>query len=427
MADTWVGDKTPFGDKTGVGARTWVAKTIGLLILAALAVVALLSAVDRLARQVALPPALHPLVLSAGGRAVLAARALEKGDVAAAARLAEDAVRRQPFNQLAVRTLGLARLQRGDAATADVLMRHAGALGWREPATQSYWAQVALQSGDAAVAAQRLDAMMRASAGADTSAADTLRQLEASPAGRDAIAARFGVPAGGAAAWHGRYLSDFNNLPDAALPGRTALVVAGLARGMVIEDTAKVYIQRYLFSRGREGDAYAVWQALRGPALFRDPARSGDPSRIDIGFASADLRADLGPFDWTFGGAPGLDLAIAALPAPLVGQGLHVRMGAMGATDIARRVVMLPAGRWRLDFGMTGAKTDEPLRLVAACANDQTPIDVERAAARARAVAFELIVPSECPAQSLRLLIPSEEARRSADFWIGKAILRPAV
>lgn len=397
-----------------------VGRSFGLVLLAVLAVVAVLSTIDRLARRIALPPALHPLVLSAGGRAVIAAQALQDGDVATAGRLAEGAVRRQPFNQLAVRTLGLARLERGDVAAADVLMRHGGALGWRERATQHYWAQVALASGDAEVAAQRLDAMMRASGGADKPASDTLRGLEASPEGRRALVARLGVPAGGREAWHGRYLSDFAGVPDGALRNRAAVVVAGLARGMVMEETAEVYIQRYLFSRGREDAAYEVWQALGSGA------RATASSQIDIGFASTDLWADRGPFEWSFGSAPGLDLAIALLPAPLSGKGLHVRADAGGTTEIGQRTVMLPAGRWRLGLGLTGAKTDEPLLLVAVCAQTQRPVRAERAVARTPAIAFDLVVPPGCPAQHLRLLIAGEETRRSADFWIGEVTLRPA-
>lgn len=82
-------------------------------------------------------------------------------DPRAALALAERLVARAPIEPGSTALLGASRAAIGDEAGADRAFRVAGRLGWRVPLTQSYLLGAALDARDFAVAAQRLDALLR--------------------------------------------------------------------------------------------------------------------------------------------------------------------------------------------------------------------------------------------------------------------------
>ncbi len=130
---------------------------VGALAYAALAIG---SGLDRLA-PIRPAVARHVPALLATNALEVAAETSLRGDPRAAAGWAERLVARAPIEPFSTALLGAGRAAQGDDAGADRAFRVAGQLGWRVPLTQSYWLTAALAAGDARIAAQRLDALLR--------------------------------------------------------------------------------------------------------------------------------------------------------------------------------------------------------------------------------------------------------------------------
>ena len=80
------------------------------------------------------------------------------GSAAVAAR---QAIRLSPINASAIRTLGLLRLEEGDAYAGNRLMEAAAGLGWRDPLTQFWSIEAAERTSEPVKAAQRAEALFR--------------------------------------------------------------------------------------------------------------------------------------------------------------------------------------------------------------------------------------------------------------------------
>ena len=78
-----------------------------------------------------------------------------------AAVAAQQAIRLSPINASAIRTLGLLRLEEGDAYAGNRLMEAAAGLGWRDPLTQFWSIEAAERTSEPVKAAQRAEALFR--------------------------------------------------------------------------------------------------------------------------------------------------------------------------------------------------------------------------------------------------------------------------
>lgn len=373
-------------------AAWWVA-----LLLLGWAVAA--SLVDRLAGQGVLLRA--PAALSGGG-GTLTARAwvaYRAGDLATAGRLARAALRRRPVDAATLRTAGLIALAGGEAARGDRLMRLAGTAGWRDVPTQLFWAQAAVDGGAFDVAAERLEAVQRATPnGAENLPARALlRRLEAIPAGRAALLHRWRAPN----EWAAPYLADARDLDRAGLEMRAATAIV-----------ARPIVERY--TDVGQGVAWALF--ARAPDLaFRVAAT--DQRRL---LFTPEIP---GPFDWNVSMAAGLDAEVRGPGA------LHVAAGGPGLSWLAYRRLRLARGAWRLAMGVEGAKTAAPLLATLECVTAERtlstaiaePLDVGRGRA-----AFLLRVPDGCPMQKLTLAVTGEESGRGADLLVSAPTLSRA-
>jgi hypothetical protein len=179
------------------------------------------SGLDRLSEA---SPALQqsvPAPFRANAEAALAAVTLTGGAGAQARDAARSAVLAAPVDRRAVALLGTQRLLANDYAGAEAAFRVGAQLGWREPLTQSYWYRAALQSGEPARAAERLDALLRVNpqmGGAE----EMIEPLLASAHGRAALAERLAYRPG----WLRRFLTPPGQTGADALARRAE--VAGL-------------------------------------------------------------------------------------------------------------------------------------------------------------------------------------------------------
>ncbi len=159
--------------------------TVGALIYAALAIG---NGLDRLA--LTRPGAVSdvPEIFATNALGV-AGEADLRSDPRAANRLAERLVGRAPIEPFSTALLGASRAASGGDAGADRAFRVAGQLGWRIPLTQSYWLAAALASGDARIAAQHLDALLRQRPDL-LSLPETVAPFESNAAARNALVDR---------------------------------------------------------------------------------------------------------------------------------------------------------------------------------------------------------------------------------------------
>lgn len=213
---------------------------------------ALGSGLDRMAEVQASP------AWTAGGpvharqdlwRATKAVRDADDSAIAVAMR----AVRSNPASGRALTLLGAAYAQAGQQPDAHAAFLVAARTGWRDPLTQAYLYEAALETGDYISASRRADALLRTEPRA-VSAARLLSPLEASGQGRKALAARLA----GNPPWRSAYLA-MNDLGDgdAARMRGTALARSGLPLSCEEASSAA----RALVDRGHQGQARQLWQS----------------------------------------------------------------------------------------------------------------------------------------------------------------------
>ncbi|MEO6041111.1 MAG: hypothetical protein ABIP41_04355, partial [Croceibacterium sp.] len=163
-----------------------VALSLGLV---GFGVLAVGSGLDRLSGQAPGLERLVPGPFRAQAERSAALIAGARGRRAAALDHARKAVAGDPVDPGAAPLLGAALLLQGDAARAEQAFRVSARLGWRDVPTQAYWYEAALEAGEMAPAADRLDALLRAHPGFPGSDA-LLARIEETPAGRRALERR---------------------------------------------------------------------------------------------------------------------------------------------------------------------------------------------------------------------------------------------
>lgn len=250
--------------RNGVGAsggRGRLAACFAALVIYGLACIG--SGLDRMAP---LSPALASFVPGPfRGKAdlVASADALAQGHGQEALARAADAVRRAPVDGQALGRLGMARLLMGDRAGADAAFRVAALAGWRDLPTQIYWYRAALSVGEPAMAARRLDAMLRTRP-AIWHKAEMFVPLEMDEGGRMALAQRLAERP----AWAQAYLSPDARLPLATLRHRAEVMAraGGMEAGPACDTAWPLALA--LAIRGLRAEAERLWHARCGGAAF---------------------------------------------------------------------------------------------------------------------------------------------------------------
>jgi hypothetical protein len=361
-------------------SRTWLVRAAisgGLLLYAVLATV---SAFDRSARK---HPGLAdwvPSALQAAAPAARARRFIEAGLPAPALDPALAALQADPVDPASTALYATALLARGAQRQADSAFRVGARLGWREPLTQLYWMETALAANDMRAAVLRFDALARQYPDAPAMAQAATR-LEASAAGRAALAARMAQ----GASWAGSY---------AQIDGRAGADRV-LARSDVLAAAARLGLKLGCEPIARITRALAAVDPLRGAALWREHcADAGTAGAIaDSGFERFVPTRQRVPFEWALAGHG--DLSAVIVPADSAGNGQALKLANSGAATIPvlMQLVPLPPGRYRI--GWTGA-SDERLRTELSCASQPAVPPVAAGAGQI----FE--VDASCPARWLR-------------------------
>ena len=384
-----------------------------IVVAGAAVVLALFSAGDRLARQGVLPLALAQRLPSASGH-LLTAQALVAAGLSPL-RDGEAAVRAEPMNQAAIRTLGIAALQSRQIARGDALMQAAGRLGWRDPETELYWGGVAAQTGEFTIAAQRYEAALRTSGGQEPAINALVRPIENTAEGRNAFAARMAVPNG----WANGYVGHAEDLDAEALERRAAMVARAVALGATFSSDVLGDFERRLFDEGVPAAALRLWQhSAKGSDTH------GDNWPKDGSFEHGDLSSNR-PFEWRSAPLPGLTAAIEPAPFEGASKALHIRADGPAAAPAATQSLVLATGPWMLRLTVRGRGPADSLIVRVQCARSNVVVGPRDGQRRGDQYSGTFTVPPGCEGQRIEIAA-STNPGEPAEYWIDDVVIGKA-
>jgi len=307
----------------------------------------------------------------------------------AAQSLAQRAIRRNVLSPVAVRTLGEIRADGGELGKRDSdaakLFAEAERLSRRDLMTQIWLAEFDLNRGDVPGVLRHFDIALRTSDSGEDSLFPLLVAASSNKGLADALAARMRAR------------------PDWAQPFANYLL------GGQVPPTISAYIyQNALDARNpadlklietltqRLADAGETDLVLALADHFR--LATGGPTLVaNGGFES---RGGVQPFDWSLTGEA--DLWAAVEPGPRGGKVLALNASNGQSGNLARQLVRLPPGTYRLSAEVGNIPGDTYLRptLTVRCAG-QNQVELARVkptsdGARTQRVGTTLIVPQDC-------------------------------
>jgi hypothetical protein len=274
-----------------------------------------------------------PNFLAAEAHRSKAATALRAGDKQRAIAAAEQAVMADPIDPRSTALLGATQLAAGQNVKADRSFRVAAQFGWRDPLTQLYFMNAALNAGQPRLAALRIDAVLRQAP--DFPVRDMLlAQFEFSPQGRAALAERLALRP----AWTQAYLLHTSMLDLPVLRARAEVVGSLTAKPWGCDVIYPLVLR--LAEQGGPIEARQLWQ-VHCPAAT--------PGIADPHFTAIPQSRYPVPFEWNLIGSGDVSAMPAAQARPGT-TGLLVRVGGPTARPVAWQQIAVPAGRYRLSW-----------------------------------------------------------------------------
>ena len=279
---------------------------------------------------------------------MLAAQALDGPAGAAMARkdgkgleaVARQALAHRPIEGSSTAYYGLAKLMQGDAAASDAAFRVAAGAGWREVITQVYWLNQALAQQDYALAAMRLDAVLRQRP-VMVAQREIIEPFERNPASWPALIDRMALKPG----WVHNYAADIAGLSPEQLARRLAIFDQRAKRGLRLGCDEATAITNHLADQGERVEARAFWGSqcddsadgvVMDGHLRRRETPGVPPSRFRWDVQSdGDLRVD-----WGGDSRSGTIAASNGSEFPM---------------QLVRQMVVAPKGRYELIWRAVGA------------------------------------------------------------------------
>lgn len=282
-----------------------------------------------------MPRAFAVRSLQPRGAALMAAR---QGP--ALVNLARDYVSRAPYDGVASSMLGTGLILTNRPVDADKAFRVGAQFGWRLPIVQYYWLDQSLQLGDGALAAMRLDALLRKSPGL-ASSATLMEPFEANPALHPYLLAHMEANPD----WLGAFAADTSpNVSDDRLGLRADILDQLAMRNHPIGCIAARPITARLVQQGR---------ALAAMHFWRTQCRDPQAGVVNDGlFREASLdNAKTSAFRWEVLGSG--DVYVDIKPGD-GGNMLTGRNNSGFAMPFVRQLILAPAGDYDLTWHATG-------------------------------------------------------------------------
>lgn len=264
-----------------------------------------------------------------------------------------------PIDAAAARAHGYADIQLGAHDRGTHLLQRAAALGWRDTLLQLWLADRALKAGNASIAAERIDAVLRR-ARLSTAMMAMMRATYLTPGGVDAIATRLADHP----PWRQGF---FNAIADDAARSvpRTLDFLAVLRRAGVGATPDETMLMRWrLADRGGYGDARRIWRASGGRGLIADGDFETLPARLPGGLV---------PYAWGAPGLPGVRVVVTDRGAGDSGHAVDIVTDGLADGMALAQIVALPPGRWRVSAMVRGG--DVPGELTLSCTSFDQSLD----------------------------------------------------
>jgi len=354
--------------------------------LIAMAILALLSGADRQSRDFPNAPSLSGWPYDTGNARAKAILAFVQTGPGSAIEYARRAILSDPLSVQAVSILGRSQLYAGQADQARKTFQVAGQLGWRDPMTQIYWLDQALQEGDYTVATQRLDALLRQSPD-DENRDKFLAVVSQTPEGREALAERLKL----APDWARIYLTGISRLRPEEIAQRVDLVQR-TGRGVWDCQATEAITQRLIEAR-QLAEAQSVW---------RLNCASSTSLIYDGGFDQLDASKPAAGFDWRLPTRGDVDIQL--IKGQAGNRLLNMSVNSAITMPVLRQLVVLKPGTYRLTWHMpeTPENQADALQVSLACKDDLSLAQPgEPDAGKRDYRKLDFTIDSECPARQL--------------------------
>jgi tetratricopeptide (TPR) repeat protein len=320
--------------------------------------------------------------------------------------LAEDALRRDPLNVIAVRSLGFARAGQGDIVAAKRILDYAETLSRRDLPTEFWQIERNVADGNIEGALAHYDHALRTVPASIDVLLPVLVTAADDPAVREPLMAMLRRRP----VW-GRHVVERSASESGNPQAIYGLAKAyGLSMAEPMEAVTAQNVLAKLIGMKAYGPAYDLYQSLtRGDAART--VRDGDFERDN----------QLPPFDWWLLDEP----TLAAVREPRTEAGSYA-LSLIGKTgrggEVARQFLMLSPGRYRLSAIVGTVKASStPATLSLRCADSDTQIASLLLAGAARpvstvSIAFETPT-SNCIGQWLSIKLEGVE---DSEMWLDK-------
>ncbi len=355
-----------------------------------------------------------------GSAEVLAQRAeqrLAADDAAGAAREARRALALVPVKIAALRTLGLAEQAQGDLSAGLRWIILSGKWGWRDTPTQVWLLNWTLAQGDYPSAMQYADGLLRREIANRDIYLLLLPVLENPRARRAFISRMEDQPP-----WRPDFFAAMTETDPARAGAMTGVLTDLAATATPPTRLEAAPYLRLMVAKGDYDAARSLWAAL-----FAGSHGAGrTPPNGDFAQAGQQLLRpeEMSPFDWQVGMPGGGVASIEQTGDPARGLALYAQYDGVSGVDLARTLVVLRPGAYRLSVLMRSDATDARDSLIwsISCHGSKDELAVTPsaglAAGRWTPIAADFVVPaSGCAAQDLRLRGLTGARTRDVSAW----------
>lgn len=334
-------------------------------------------------------------------------------DLSEARRAAQAALRREPVNVVAVRSLALIASRESKPTEAQRLIRYAETLSRRDLPTELWHIEERVQADDIAGALRHYDHALRASPSSDRQLIPILVKAASDPAIRRPLMA---MVASKPPWWHG--LAN-----ELAAAGQSPGAIFDLVTAMRLRVGNDEERRLLIAAMNRLIDLYAYRLAYRVYAESKQP--SPDASLIRNGEFDSDNP--LPPFDWRLAEEPDLAATVQSSGTQADGRALFFFSDRGRAGIVAQQLLLLPAGEYRLT-AVVGEVPTEPAerpRLALICPHSSRTALFELAFPKTEAgpIRQDFRVPPDCAAQLLTVIAGSSLDQR-VESWIDAISVR---
>jgi hypothetical protein len=354
---------------------------------------------------------------AAGSGALAGQEALGTSNDRAA--LARSVLKRAPLNVEALSTLALAMEKQGRDVGATKLMNLAAGAGWWDDATQLWMFNRAMAVGRYGVAMERADALLRRDLEGDKLFAAMVSMAE----DRDGMAALISRLEG-RPAWREDFLRWLSGA-DLAQGGIAESIWLALAHSEAppSDRESAIYVST-LIHDGQYQAARQLWSSIRSK-----PGNAA-PLIFDGDFNRALQEGTPSPFQWNFNDDGGVTTEIDNPPSALSGIALHINANPGYSGDIAKQLIVLSAGSYRLRYVyLSDADGVDGVKLSVRCVNDTHPlsfVQITRVAVQNDWIGMDqhFGIPADCSAQYLQIE-GTGAAMAATDIWFDRIAIVP--